>query len=199
MSNQLDNCLDSTLAEQAYTEAEYIFVEYLKQSPVSRKTVERLERNIVKLALAANRAALKPGENAIQADDGASWHRGVEMMDNIFLCHCEVMGGTKYAVVEYFPTHDTNEIWNEGRDATQVLRVFVNEQRRALEFAMRDVATQVKDFLAEKYSGQELSRMAESFLRRFSHAGSPRYANAQEYVRETPRRNGFSQSAASRQ
>ena len=69
MSNQLDNCLDSTLAEQAYTEAEYIFVEYLKQSPVSRKAVERIERNIVKLALAANRAALKPGENDVQADD----------------------------------------------------------------------------------------------------------------------------------
>ena len=197
MSNQLDNCLDSTLAEQAYTEAEYIFVEYLKQSPVSRKAVERIERNIVKLALAANRAALKPVENDVQADDGAAWHRGVDLMDNIFLCHREIIGGTKFAVVEYFPAHDTNEIWNEGPDATQVLRVFVNEQRRALEFAMRDVATRVKDFLAEKYSGQEMSRMAESFLRRFSQAGSPRCAHAYAYVRETPRGNGFSHSLAS--
>jgi hypothetical protein len=197
MSNQLDNCLDSTLAEQAYTEAEYIFVEYLKQSPVSRKAVERIERNIVKLALAANRAALKPVENDFQADDGAAWHRGVELMDNIFLCHREIVGGTKYAVVEYFPTHDTHEIWNEGRDATQVLRVFVNEQRRALEFAMRDVAARVKDFLAEKYSGQEMSRMTESFLRRFSQAGSPRCAHTYAYVSETPRGNGFSHSLAS--
>ena len=197
MSNQLDNCLDSTLAEQAYTEAEYIFVEYLKQSPVSRKAVERIERNIVKLALAANRAALKPVENDVQADDGATWHRGVELMDNIFLCHREIVGGTKYAVVEYFPTHDTNEIWNQGRDATQVLRVFVNEQRRALEFAMRDVATQVKDFLAEKYSGQELSRIAESFLRRFSQAGLPRCAHAYASARETPQSDGFSHSVAS--
>jgi len=197
MSNQLDNCLESTLAEQAYTEAEYIFVEYLKQSPVSRKEVERIERNLGKLALAANRAALKPVENDAQADDGAAWHRGVDLMDNIFLCHREIIGGTKFAVVEYFPAHDTNEIWNEGRDAAQVLRVFVNEQRRALEFAMRDVATRVKDFLAEKYSGQEMSRMAESFLRRFSQAGSPRYAHAYAHVRETPRSNGFSHSGAS--
>ena len=197
MTNQLDNCLDSTLAEQAYTEAEYIFVEYLKQSPVSRKAVERIERNIVKLALAANRAALKPVENDVQADDGATWHRGVELMDNIFLCHREIVGGTKYAVVEYFPTHDTNEIWNEGPDATQVLRVFVNEQRRALEFAMRDVATQVKDFLAEKYSGPELSRIAESFLRRFSQAGLPRCAHAYASARETPQSDGFSHSVAS--
>jgi len=197
MTNRLDNCPDSTPAEQAYTEAEYIFVEYLKQSPVSHKAVERIERNIVKLALAANRAALKPAENDVQADDGAAWHRGVDLLDNIFLCHRAIVGGTKYAVVEYFPAHDTNEIWNEGRDATQVLRVFVNEQRRALEFAMQDVATRVKDYLAEKYSGQEMSRMAESFLRRFSQAVSTRCAHTYAYARETPRSNGFGHSVAS--
>jgi hypothetical protein len=60
MSNQLHDRRPTALEEQAYTEARCIFAEYLKQLPVSREAVERIERNVVKLALAANMAASKP-------------------------------------------------------------------------------------------------------------------------------------------
>ena len=87
---------------------------YLKQFPVSREAVEALERNLLELALAAKMAASKPPENVIHDDDGMPWHKSVDLMDNIFLCHRPITGGTEYAVVEHFPAHGTNEIWNRG-------------------------------------------------------------------------------------
>ena len=170
MSNRLDDCRLTTLEQQIYAEAECIFAEYLKQFPVSREAIERIERNIEKLALAANRAASEPAENIVQVDDDASWHKDVDLMDSIFLCHHQIAGGTEYAVVEHFPANGTNEIWNRGPDAIQVLKVFVNEQRRALEFGMQDVAAQVKEFLAEKYCGLEMGRVVDRVLRRFNHS-----------------------------
>jgi hypothetical protein len=117
MSNRLDDCCRTALEEQACIEAESILAKYLKQFPVSREAVEALERNLLELALAAKIAASKPPENVIQTDDGMHWHKGADLMDNIFLCHRPTTGGTEYAVVEHFQTNGTNEIWNRGWDA----------------------------------------------------------------------------------
>jgi hypothetical protein len=159
MSIRLDDCRRTALDEQIYTEAGGIFAEYLKQFPVSREAVEALERNLLKLALAAKIAASKPPENIIHADDGMPWHKGVDLMDSIFLCHRPTTGGTEYAVVEHFQAHDTNEIWNRSWNAVQVLKIFAKEQRQALEFGTEDMMARTMEFLAEKYSGQDLSHI----------------------------------------
>ena len=168
MSNRLDDCCRTALDEQAYTEAGGIFAECMKQIPVSRGAVEALERNFLKLALAAKIAASKPPENVIHADDGMQWHKGVDLMDNIFLCHRPTTGGTEYAVVEHFQAHGTNEIWNRGWDAVQVLKIFVKEQRQALESGTEDMVAQTVEFLAEKYSGQDLSYLTDSLKQQFN-------------------------------
>jgi hypothetical protein len=51
--------------------------------------VERLERDIAKIALAANMAIAKPTskQNVTLANDGKQWHKSLELMDNIHLCH----------------------------------------------------------------------------------------------------------------
>jgi hypothetical protein len=183
MSNRLNDRRVMALEQQIYAEAECIFAENLKQFPVSRKAVERIERNIKKLALAVNQAASKPAENVIQADDDASWHKAVDLMGNIFLCHHQTAGGTEFSIVEHFPAHGTNEIWNRGLDAIQVLRVFINEQRRALEFGMQDVETQVKEFLAEKYCGLEMGRVVDRVVRRFNRSALQPYDYAYEQNR----------------
>lgn len=179
----MDNCRLTALEEQACLDAGFILAEYMKQFPVSREAVERIAGNIAKLALVANRAASKPAENVIQTDDGASWHKDVDLMDNVFLCHRQITGGTKYAVVEHFPANGTDEIWNQGWNAVQVLRVFVQEQRRALEFGMQDVTTQVKEFLAEKYPSQDMGRVVDRVLHRFKHATLQTYAQTYEQNR----------------
>ena len=99
-------------------------------------------------------------------------------MDNIYLCHLPITGGAEFAVVEHFPAGDRNEIWNRGRNAIEVLRVFVQEQRQALRVWTEDLATQVREFLAETYPGQDMSRAASSFMHQLTHAVSERATQA---------------------
>ena len=183
MSNRLDDCCRTALEKQACIEAESILAKYLKQFPVSREAVEALERNLLELALAAKIAASKPPENVIQTDDGMHWHKGADLMDNIFLCHRPTTGGTEYAVVEHFQTNGTNEIWNRGWDAVQVLKIFAEEQRQALEFGIEDMVARTMEFLAEKYSGQDLSCLTDSFKHQFNDATSLQHPQTHEQNR----------------
>jgi hypothetical protein len=164
MSNRFDDRRPTALEEQAHAEASQHFAEHLKQFPVSREAVERLERNIAKTALAANMAAAKPTENIIQTDDGTQWHKSIDLMDNICLCHRPITGGAEYAVVEHFPARGTNEIWNRDWNAVEVLKAFAQEQRQALQIWTEDMIAQVKEFLGEKYPGQDMSRVADAFV-----------------------------------
>jgi hypothetical protein len=93
-------------------------------------------------------------------------------MDNICLCHRPITGGAEYAVVEHFPARGTNEIWNRGWNAMEVLKVFAQEQRQALQIWTEDMTAQVKEFLVEKYPGQDMSRVADAVMRRFTHSVS---------------------------
>jgi len=166
MSNQFEHRRPTELEDKAHAEAVRHFAEHLKQFPVSREAVERLERDVAKVTLAANMAAARPTphQNVIQADDGAQWHKGVDLMENIHLCHRPITGGAEYAVVEHFPARGTYEIWNRGWNAVEVLKGFTQEQRQALQVWTEDMNAQVQEFLAEKFPGQDLSRVADAFI-----------------------------------
>jgi hypothetical protein len=166
MNNPFEHRRPTELEDKAHAEAVRHFADHLKQFPASREAVERLERDADKIALAANRAASKstPKENIIQADDGAQWHKSVDLMANIHLCHRPISYGAEYAVVEHFPARGTNEILNRGWNAGEVLKSFTQEQRQALQLWTEDITAQVKEFLAEKYPGQDLSRVADAFI-----------------------------------
>jgi hypothetical protein len=166
MSNPFEHRRPTELEDKSYAEAARHFAEHLKQFPASREAVERLERDVAKIALAANMAAAKPAPqpNVILADDGAQWHKSVDLMDNIHLCHRPIFYGAEYAVVEHFPARGTHEIWNRGWNAGEVLKVFTQGQRQALQIWTEDMATQVKEFLSEKFPGQDLSRVADAFI-----------------------------------
>jgi hypothetical protein len=43
------------------------------------------------------------------------------------------------------------------------LKSFTHEQRQALQVWTEDMSAQLKEFLAEKFPGQDLSRVAEAF------------------------------------
>jgi hypothetical protein len=182
MSNRFDDRRPTALEEQAYTEAREHFAEQLKQFPASREAVERLERDMAKIGLAANMATSRPTPtgNIVQANDDAQWHKGVVLLDNTYLCHRPITGGAEYAVVEYFPAHGRHEILNKGGNVVEVLKAFVEDQRQALQIWTNDVTAQVKEFLAEKYPGQDMSRVAESFMHRFARAVSQQRTQSQE-------------------
>jgi hypothetical protein len=163
MNNPFEHRRPTELEDKAHDEAVRHFAD---QFPASRETVERLERGADKIALAANRAASKPTpkENIIQADDGKQWHKIVDLMEDIHFCHRPISYGAEYAVVEHFPAHGTNEILNRGWNAGEVLKSFTQEQRQALQVWTEDMTAQVKEFLSEKFPGQDLSRVADSFI-----------------------------------
>ena len=174
MSSRLDEHRLTELEDKAHAEAVRHFAEQLDSFPICREAVERLERNLSIMALAANMAATKPDDKTIQADDGVQWHKSIELMDNISLCYRLISDGEEYAVVEYFAERALNEVWNRGRNAVEVLRMFAQEQRQALEIWTEDMKAQVKELLAEKYPGQDMRRVADGFMHRFIHAVSPR-------------------------
>jgi hypothetical protein len=70
--------------------------------------------------------------------------------------------------VEQF-SNGRNEIWTKGRNAVEVLRVFFEEEKHAVQVWADDLNAQVKEFLAEKYSGRDMSRVADGFMRRLAH------------------------------
>ncbi len=170
MSNsQFNDCRPSKLEEQAYAEARNQFAESLKQFPTSRDAIRKLEGNLATMALAMNMAAARPSsESVIQTDDGLQWHKDAVLFDNIFVCHRRTDTGVEYAVVEQF-SNGSNEIRTKGRNAVEVLRVFTWEQKHALQVWTEDLNAQVKEFLAEKYPGQDMSRVADGFMQRFAH------------------------------
>jgi hypothetical protein len=138
------------MEDKAHTEAIRHFAEHLKQFPASHEAIDRLELGIAKIDLTANMAASKttPSGNAIQADDDTQWHKSVELKENIFLCHRPVAG--------------------------EVLRMFALEQRQALRGWTEDMSAQVQEFLTEKFPGQNLSRVTDSFMHRLTRVVSQR-------------------------
>ena len=166
MNNPFEHRRPTELEDNAHAEAVRHFAEHLKQFPASREAVERLERDADKIALAANRAATKPTpkENIIQADDGRQWHKNGDLMDNVHFCHRPISYGAEYAVMDHFPARGTNEILNRGWNAGEVLKSFTQGQRQALQVWTEDMTAQVREFLAEKYLGQDLSRVADAFI-----------------------------------
>jgi hypothetical protein len=157
-----------------YAEAVHHFAQPLKQFPVNRDAVARLERDVAKIMLAANMAAAKPAASVIQTDDGASWHTAVDLMDNICLCHQPVTGGTEFAVVEHFPKRGTNEILNRGGNVGEVLKAFTQAQRQTLQLWTEDMTAQVKESLTENFPGQDMSRVADCFMLHFNRTVSQR-------------------------
>ena len=166
MSNPFDHRRPTELEDQAHAEAVRHFAKHLNQFPACREAVERLEQNIAKITLAATTAAAKPTPqpDVIQADDDAQWHKSVDLMENIHLCHRPISYGAEYAVVEHFTARGTNEIWNRGLNADEVLKSFAQGQRQALQIWTGDLSAQVKEFLAEKFPGQDLSRVSDAFI-----------------------------------
>lgn len=168
MSSRSFNRRSTEIEDQAHTEAVHFFADQLAQYTASRGLVTRLERDIAKIALAALAASRNSSRaNQIVTDDGSQWNKGVDLFENIFVCHRETAAETEFAVVERFSS-GANEIWMRGRSAVEVLKTFAHDQRQALQIWTEDIAAQVKEFLAEKYPAHDMTRVAEDFLHRFA-------------------------------
>lgn len=157
------------LEDQAHVAAMRHFKNDLNQFAAGRDAVKHLERNLPATASTIRAASQKPPQgNPILTDDGSRWHKSVDLFDNTFACHRPDAARMEYAVVEHFPVSGQNHICNRGHDVVKVLQTFAHDQRQVLQTWTEDMSAQVKEFLAEKYPGQDMGRVAESFLVKFA-------------------------------
>jgi len=168
--NRFNHHTPTALEEQALAEARQHFAGHLNQFPASRDAIRRLEENLSRTALAVSLTTSRtaPSRTRIQTDDGAIWYKSVDLTDSVCACYRPTSAGTEFAVVERSPCSDAQYVVARGRNATEVLRTFAGEQRKALQLWTEDMNAQVNEFLTEKYPGKDMSRVAERFLHRFT-------------------------------
>jgi hypothetical protein len=170
MSNRLDNRRLTTLEAQAYAEASEHFAQHLRQFSATLEAIKHLERDLAKIAVAANIVAARPPSgNALLTGDAQPWHKALGLMDNIHLCHRTDNGKAQYAIVEHLPESGRNEVLFRGRNVIELLQQFGQEQRRALEIWPQEMSAPVSEFFAQKYPGQDLNRVTSTFMLRFTH------------------------------
>ena len=134
------------------------------------------------MALAVNLTTSRtaPSRIRIQTGDGASWYTSVELMDNCWACYRPTGDGTEFAAVELSPSGGAPEVVAKGRSAAEVVQAFARDQRQALKLWTEDLAAQVNEFLTQKYPGQDISRVADGFMRRLTRSLSLKETIAHE-------------------
>ena len=68
------------------------------------------------------------------------------------------------------------EVLVQGGDALELLRAFIANQGEVLRLWIGDVATQVNEKLAEKYPGEDLTRVADALVNRLTQSESQSHA-----------------------
>jgi len=181
-ANRFNDSFPTALEEQAFAETRQHFAEHLNQFLESQGEIRRLEQDLSRMALAVNLRTSRtaPWRIRFQTDDGASWYASVELMRNCWACYRPTAAGTEFAVVEMPASVDSPEILAIGRSAIEVVRAFARDQRQALKLWTEDLAAQVNEFLTQKYPGQDISRVADGFMRRLTRSLSLKETIAHE-------------------
>jgi hypothetical protein len=169
-----NSCKDRRLTEmeeQAYAEIRQRFAEQMEESSAVHSAIQRLEQDLTRHTGNAFRQTVsrtsRP-ENLIETDDGQQWQRSVDLTDDCCLCYRTTGQHADFAVVERSSLAGTNEVLTRSRTVPAALQGFAAIQRETLRIWTEDMAAQVSDYLTEKYPGQNMSRLANGFLQRFT-------------------------------
>ena len=179
-NNHYNDRRPSALEEQAYAAAKEQFAEHLTQFGLGRDAVNNLERNIAGVARSVIEAASgRRGQgDALLTDGGLKWNRCVDLFDNICVCHRPTGAGVEFAVVERWGLKPAErcEVLVQGGDALELLRAFIANQREVLRLWIGDLSAQVNEKLAEKYPGEDLTRVADALVNRLTQSESQSHA-----------------------
>lgn len=146
------------------------FSEQMEQFAVARTAVGDFEKNATYFAKEAGEAARNQSAISVVADDGNQWNMGRELMDKVYLCHRSTASGVEFAIVERLDAKSqvSHNVLAQGSKPAEILRDFANGQRDVLRVWTDDFSAQVKEQLALKYPGQDLSRVAKAINHRFT-------------------------------
>ena len=155
----------TVLEETANAEAMTVFAEQLSQFKGVCDALREIEGNLSTIGNNALKAALLSPGRVIQTDDGTQWQHDLDLTKITSICHRRTAAGMEFAVVECLPlkSREIKEVLNSGHDIRDVLQTFVGDQRQILSLWQSDIKAQVREHLAEKYPGQDMNIVAESF------------------------------------
>ena len=157
----MDDEIQTEVARQAGAELAFLSSRYLQ--------VCRVQENIAKLAVAANMAASRPapGKNFVIVKGHEQWHKSVELMDHVWLCHRPMVEEAEFAVVRHSPATECNEICHRAWNAVEVLKAFVDEEHRERVLLAQTIMAKLKKIYLQKYSDLEAASLAEQTVQQF--------------------------------
>ncbi len=173
------------LQEQANIEAMQHFAEHLNQFKANCDALRSIECNLSTTANDVFKTALLSPGHVIQTDDGAQWQHSADLSNVTSVCHRRTAAGLEFAIVECLPlkSGEMKEVLNSGHNFRDVLRAFTHDQRQVLNLWKEDVKVQVREHLDEKYPGQDMGIVVESFEIKMARAISETRAVAQSQSR----------------
>ncbi|HUA37930.1 MAG TPA: hypothetical protein VMA35_05965 [Candidatus Sulfopaludibacter sp.] len=169
--------------EQAAVEVKTAFAEHLSQFKMSCDAVQDIERNLPAIANEAFKSALlsRDQNKIIQTDDGTEWQHDLDLSKISSVCHRRVAGEIEFAIVETLPLKsgkEMKEVLNSGHNVREVLKTFTSDQRQVLRLWKGDVKALIDEHLTEKYPGQDMNIVADSFEYKMANAISQTYDQA---------------------
>ena len=170
--------------EQAAVEVKTAFAEHLNQFNASCDAIRDIEGNQSSIANEAFKLALlsRDQNRTIQTDDGTEWRHDLDLSKISSVCHRRIAGQIEFAVVESLslkPGMEMKDVLNQGDNVREVLQGFIRDQRQVLRLWKDDMNALIKEHLAEKYPGQDMSLVADSFEYKMTQAISETYVHAQ--------------------
>lgn len=153
------------LHEKANAEAITVFAEHMNQFKGVCDALRDIESNLPTIGNNALKTALLSPGRVIQTDDGTEWRHDLDLSKITSVCHRRTAEGLEFAVVECLPlkSGEMKSVLNSGHNLRDVLQSFMHDQRQVLNLWKEDVKAQVREHLDEKYPGQNMDIVAESF------------------------------------
>ena len=158
--------------EQAAAEIKTVFSKHMSQFKEACDVLRDIESNLSAIANDALKAALLSPGHVIQTDDGAEWRHDFDLTKISSICHRRTATGMEFAIVECLPLKngEMKDVLNSGHNLREVLQAFMQDQRQVLNLWKTDVMAQIWEHLDEKFPGQNMGVVVESFEYKLSRA-----------------------------
>ena len=168
--------------QKAYTEVVTSMAWLLKEFNDAAVTLAEIEKTIPTLAKEASEITPENRPTIRNADSEWQIRRTLHKSarNEVLLCSRRTEQGTQFGIVEQF-TH--NSIYANARGDTDVqmtsnqasllLQDYVAQERQVLQLFKQDIIVSVGETLAEKFPGQDYSRVAKAISARCEKSVSP--------------------------
>lgn len=168
--------------QKAYTEVITSMAWLLKEFNDAAVTLAEIEKTIPTLAKQASENTPENGQAIRDAESEWQIHRTLHKSarNEVLLCSRRTEQGTQFGIVEQF-THNSvyanargeADVQMTSNQASLLLQDYVAQERQVLQLFKQDLIVSVEETLAEKFPGQDYSRVAKAISARCEKSVSP--------------------------